>query len=148
VTSRPLPLREGARLGEASLQATVLAPDALAAVRRVLRSLASEFLGGERLADGLLLTTELVSNSLVHASEPVGVRVELDQRRLRVEVHDHGPGLGRRGPPRLPRAGTLGGRGLFLVSTLADRWGHRDGPAPIVWFEMDVEPSPGPADSG
>jgi anti-sigma regulatory factor (Ser/Thr protein kinase) len=147
VILHPLPLAVSDRLGAASLQTTVLGPHALAAVRRVLRSLASGFLGDDRLADGLLLTTELVSNSLLHASEPVGVRIDIDQRRLRVEVHDDGPGLGGREPPRLPHARALGGRGLFLVSALADRWGHRDRPAPIVWFEMDVAPSPGPADS-
>lgn len=81
----------------------------------------------------LLPLSELVSNSVVHSglSPPheVLVRARSVPDGIRVEVVDHGVGLGpdpRGGPQSF---------GLRLVERLADRWGHTDEPS-TVWFEI------------
>jgi len=53
---------------------------------------------------------------------------------VRVEVADHGPGFAA--APGRPDAEDIGGRGLFLVDRLADRWGTAEG-GTRVWFELD-----------
>jgi hypothetical protein len=58
---------------------------------------------------------------------------------LRVEVSDRGPGFAP--APHRPSPVDAGGRGLFLVDALADRWGSADG-GTRVWFEVD-RPAPG-----
>lgn len=128
------------------LQAALSAdPGQVAVARRLLR----RYLSG---ADGaypgdthdlpVLLVSELVTNAILHAQPPVTLRAETDGQRLRVEVHD-----GTATPPVLHRQ--LGidaggpppehGRGLFLVASLADRWGWQgQGSGKAVWFELDV----------
>jgi anti-sigma regulatory factor (Ser/Thr protein kinase) len=73
-----------------------------------------------------LLTSELVTNSVVHANSAVRVAVGMRDRCLRVAVTDFVPG------EVAPRAIDLerpNGRGLLLVSMLATSW--------------SVEPTPG-----
>jgi hypothetical protein len=56
---------------------------------------------------------------------------------LRVEVEDQGPGLPR---VRHPGPQELGGRGMLLVDTYAERWGC-DLCSPVgktVWFEAEM----------
>ena len=98
----------------------------------------------QRRSDALLAVTELVTNSLVHAGPgPITLWAWLDANRLRVEVHDAGPGIPEGRDWILPDGGTPGGRGLALVRMVADRWGHRADPWASVWFEMDVVNSNG-----
>ncbi|MBN1529021.1 MAG: ATP-binding protein [Thermoleophilaceae bacterium] len=83
-----------------------------------------------------LLITELVTNSVKHASsERVSLRVFVRPRSVRTEVVDGGPGFDPEttGVPRADR----GGWGLFLVERLADSWGagHEAG-STKVWFEL------------
>jgi anti-sigma regulatory factor (Ser/Thr protein kinase) len=82
-----------------------------------------------------LLTSELVTNALVHTDREAVLTATIWPRGLRVEVRDF---TGRR--PRLcvPDAddGTHG-RGLMLVQSLADAWGVRaHGVGKSVWFEL------------
>ncbi|MDG4858969.1 ATP-binding protein [Streptomyces sp. T-3] len=85
--------------------------------------------------DVLLCVSELATNALLHGV-PVGrgflVRLQSDGESLRVEVHDSGGG-----EPRIPETPDEGGRGLFLVQALADKWGvgARD-PGKVVWCEF------------
>jgi len=82
-----------------------------------------------------LLTSELVTNSVVHARSPwIDVSIVLDPERLRIDVSDAGTDAIR---PRTP--GDDGGWGLTLVAELATRWGverRRDGKT--VWVEFDL----------
>ncbi|BBC33003.1 hypothetical protein SGFS_042970 [Streptomyces graminofaciens] len=90
--------------------------------------------------DELAFTTELVADELVtnairHASGPVQLRL-LRDRALICEVFD-GSGTS----PRLRRARTEdeGGRGLFLVAQLTERWGTRYTPdGKIIWTEQPL----------
>ncbi|MBA0053269.1 ATP-binding protein [Streptomyces sp. AJS327] len=97
----------------------------------------------ESLAENLvLLVSELVTNAIVHAGAPAVLRLLLPTRQcagaVRVEVLD---ASGR--PPRQRRAegGDTNGRGLELVSCLADRWGwQQEGTGKRVWCELDSGP--------
>jgi anti-sigma regulatory factor (Ser/Thr protein kinase) len=82
-----------------------------------------------------------VTNSVRHAGVGedglVGFELVLSPASVRVEVSDPGPGFVPE--PDRPGADALGGRGLFLVDSLADRWGTADGGdgGTRVWFELD-----------
>lgn len=91
-------------------------------------------LSEETLADARLLTTELVTNSIVHAR---GERIELDvvvgAAHVHVAVCDQGGGTPR---VRDQDVDETSGRGLFLVDAIADEWGsHVDGRT-AVWFRI------------
>jgi serine phosphatase RsbU (regulator of sigma subunit)/anti-sigma regulatory factor (Ser/Thr protein kinase) len=82
-----------------------------------------------------LVASELVTNAIRHATGPVRLRL-LRDRALICEVSD-GSGTS----PRLRRAKTEdeGGRGLFLVAQLTERWGTRYTPeGKIIWTEMPL----------
>jgi hypothetical protein len=83
-----------------------------------------------------LLTSELVTNALLHAGEPVTIEVRRRGDRYRVEVGDTSAI-----PPEAKRYRTddATGRGLQLVSTLSDAWGWRpSAPGKVVWFELSA----------
>lgn len=137
-------------------QATLdLDPDPLAArqAREFVVAAARDWGCEDHLDTIQLLTSELVTNGVLHARTPLGVSMTMAESRLTVEVHDHDP------RPPVPRghrvdlmadihevleraadlspeiderhatmyagpAGAIGaGRGLLLVETLADEWG-------------------------
>lgn len=70
------------------------------------------------------------SYALLEANMPGGV--------LRVAIQDENPDLPSVG--EAPDLTAEGGRGILLVSTLADRWGIERAPGggKAVWFELDV----------
>lgn len=89
-----------------------------------------------------LLTSEVVTNAVVHAHSGVRVSVEGVPGGVRISVADTNalvPSLSR------PVDEAERGRGLHLVDTLADRWGVLSGDAgKAVWFELrTVEQSHG-----
>ncbi|MDQ6615303.1 MAG: ATP-binding protein [Actinomycetota bacterium] len=67
-----------------------------------------------------LVTSELVTNAVVHAGTDVEVRVTIDPSDVWVEVVDRSPVLPYRSPPS---PSGISGRGLDLVDALADAWG-------------------------
>jgi serine phosphatase RsbU (regulator of sigma subunit)/anti-sigma regulatory factor (Ser/Thr protein kinase) len=82
-----------------------------------------------------LVVSELVTNAIRYATGPVRLRL-LRDRALVCEVSD-----GSSTSPRLRRARSEdeGGRGLFLVAQLAERWGTRyttDGK--VIWTEQPL----------
>ncbi|MER8184505.1 SpoIIE family protein phosphatase [Kitasatospora sp. NPDC094015] len=82
-----------------------------------------------------LVVSELVTNAIRYAGGPVGLRLIRD-RVLVCEVSD--PSSTQ---PRLRRARDTdeGGRGLFLVAQLADRWGSRfTRSGKTIWTEQAV----------
>ncbi|MEU9579078.1 ATP-binding protein [Streptomyces chilikensis] len=91
---------------------------------------------GDVLETAELLTTELVTNALVHTGRGAVLKVTVTGRRLRVEVRDFVR------PRRLPvgkeaEEDATCGRGLLLVATLADTWGVRGHAlGKSVWFEL------------
>lgn len=107
-----------------------------AAVQQV-RTAATDQLAAWGLEDLSFVTelalSELVTNAIRYATGPISVRLLFD-RMLICEVFDASSTT-----PHLRYAETTdeGGRGLFLVAQLADRWGVRYTPAgKIIWTEQ------------
>ncbi|MFI1169383.1 SpoIIE family protein phosphatase [Streptomyces sp. NPDC020801] len=83
-----------------------------------------------------LILSELLTNAIRYGAPPVRVRVLLG-RTLICEVSD-----GSNTSPRLRRAAITdeGGRGLFLVSQFADRWGTRYvARGKVIWAEQSLD---------
>jgi anti-sigma regulatory factor (Ser/Thr protein kinase) len=118
--------------------------DSAAAARHAVDQL-GDALPEDLLGDVRLLVSELVTNSLRHAhideSQHIGLAVRMTSDVVRVEVSD--PGRGFTPPARADDPETVDGWGLYLVATLADRWGVETGDVTTVWFELDCPPSPG-----
>ncbi|MER6562136.1 SpoIIE family protein phosphatase [Streptomyces sp. NPDC001027] len=89
--------------------------------------------GLSELAFGMeLVLSELVTNAVRYGSGPIHVRL-IHDRTLTCEVTD-----GSSTSPHLRHAATTdeGGRGLFLVSQLTERWGTRYTPrGKVIWAE-------------
>ena len=85
-----------------------------------------------------LIVSELVTNAIRHADGPVQLRLLRDSVLI-CEVADASSTS-----PRLRRARTTdeGGRGLFLVAQLAQRWGTRYTPTggKVIWAEQPLAP--------
>jgi anti-sigma regulatory factor (Ser/Thr protein kinase) len=90
-----------------------------------------------------LVTSELVTNALVHGKGPVELRIRLTRDWLVLEAADEGHHM-----PRRRRAGIdeEGGRGLHLVAALCDRWGARQtDEGKVVWAQLDLAATRRPA---
>ncbi|MFF5105270.1 SpoIIE family protein phosphatase [Streptomyces sp. NPDC000134] len=82
-----------------------------------------------------LILSELVTNAIRYGAEPIHVRV-LRDRSLICEVFD-----GTSTSPHLRYAAMTdeGGRGLFLVAQLAERWGTRYTPdGKVIWAQQPI----------
>ena len=82
-----------------------------------------------------LILSELVTNAIRYGADPIHVRVLFD-RTLICEVFDSSSTS-----PHLRYAAMTdeGGRGLFLVAQLADRWGTRYTPeGKVIWAEQPL----------
>jgi anti-sigma regulatory factor (Ser/Thr protein kinase) len=85
-----------------------------------------------------LMVSELAANCVVHADTGFEVSVVRSGDHIRVEVTDASEG---RPTVRWPDPLQPRGRGLQIVSSLADRWGveeSADGqPGKTVWFSLE-----------
>lgn len=82
-----------------------------------------------------LIASELVTNAIKHADGPIGLRLIRD-RTLICEVSDAG-----NTSPHMRRAHSTdeGGRGLFLVAQVAQRWGTRyTATGKTIWAEQQL----------
>jgi anti-sigma regulatory factor (Ser/Thr protein kinase) len=97
-------------------------------------------LEGRRRDDARLLLSEIVNNSVRHAGagpdETVELTLSRSPRKLRVTVADDGGGFDQDAAREPPDAEREGGRGLFLLDSIADRWGVVNGRVTRVWFEL------------
>ena len=141
----PGPASEGL-LGEIDVAAT---PAAVRLARSYVRELVGEFFGaGAAVLDDLeLLTSEVVTNAVVHAvpldDGMVALAVLHTDRHVRVEITDGGVPEDLAGHPEDPIAAR--GHGLRLVQALAAGHGrtlNTDGTA-TFWFEVEVDPASG-----
>jgi anti-sigma regulatory factor (Ser/Thr protein kinase) len=86
------------------------------------------------LSDAALVVTELVANALTHAGPRFTVSVADAGDRVRISVAD---GSGAVPVERDPDPWSSHGRGLKLVSSIADRWGVDPfGEGKTVWAEL------------
>jgi anti-sigma regulatory factor (Ser/Thr protein kinase) len=152
VAPDPWPLRSHLELGAL--------PTAVPCARLHARQMLWEW-GLDGMAETAeLLVSELVTNAVKATAGhdqllPVRLHLSSDKERLLIEVWDADPrppvltGLGDDGTPA---PGNEGGRGLFLVAALSQRWNWY---APrwggkVVWSELQAESplNPGHADHG
>jgi len=126
-------------------------PTAAAAARRFVRdTLQTWFISGAAtmghglVDDAVLLTSELVTNAVVHAGTPVEVTCKLTGGGVEVVVSDGHPARLVPEPPEnehIPAERTSG-RGLLLPAALASAWGVTYGQAAkAVWFRIGQEGS-------
>ncbi|MEV8454858.1 SpoIIE family protein phosphatase [Streptomyces sp. NPDC052095] len=96
--------------------------------------------------DAVVLTSELVTNAVIHAGTAADVLCLRTEDGVRIEVSDHYPereiplqGAG----PEFGSPDREGGRGLLLCAALATRWGVEYSPArKHVWFQLDLPERP------
>ncbi|MEU9534616.1 SpoIIE family protein phosphatase [Streptomyces sp. NPDC048213] len=96
--------------------------------------------------DAVVLTSELVTNAVVHAGTAADVLCLRTEDGVRVEITDHYP---EREIPLQPAGLNFGnsesenGRGLLLCAALASRWGVEYSPTrKHVWFQLDLPDRP------
>jgi anti-sigma regulatory factor (Ser/Thr protein kinase) len=109
--------------------------------RELISETFAETMPEATLHDLHLLTTELVTNAVLHAgagaSDAIELRVASAADSLRVSVTD--PGHGAATPHvEQPDPEVPGGMGLYLVEQISSRWGAErlDGGPNRVWFEL------------
>ncbi|QIK65730.1 ATP-binding protein [Nocardioides sp. HDW12B] len=110
-------------------------PTGLASVstaRRLVREIVATSANPELADDAALLTSEVVTNALLHGRSPVRIAVSVGMG-VRIEVSDCGP---RDLVVREHGALATSGRGLTLLDLLA-RWGVvQTDTGKAVWFEL------------
>ncbi|MFC6850890.1 ATP-binding protein [Aquipuribacter hungaricus] len=115
--------------------------DARRAVSRVCRQART---GAGCEASAVLLTSEVVTNAMVHGTGVVRLAVGVDDLVVRVEVGDDSSRLPRTTPaPTGDDDGLdLGGRGMGIVEALSSSWGSSvpAGGGKTVWFEVPTHP--------
>jgi anti-sigma regulatory factor (Ser/Thr protein kinase) len=153
MTTTPLD-RAGTRRRDAQFEAYFLADQAaIAPVRRQLRA-RLEADGLEGVADEITLAChELMANAVVHGCRhlPPNTRLTVtaawSDKQVRVAVQDPSDEEPRKQADSRSRTD---GRGLRLVSALADRWGVQPdtpGRGKSVWMELDLDAAEGAVES-
>ncbi|MFD8386776.1 ATP-binding protein [Streptomyces sp. NPDC059679] len=93
---------------------------------RIRKTLANWGISGALADDVTLSVDELVSNAIRHCRVTfalIEITVSVQDRALLLDVSD--PDRGKIPQLRTPDPGEESGRGLYLVSQLAETWGHR-----------------------
>jgi anti-sigma regulatory factor (Ser/Thr protein kinase) len=107
--------------------------------RRFSRQVLQEWDVEEETAESVeLVLSELMTNAVRHSDGPIAVRLRLQERTVRLEVADDD----HRVPPSVIEPATdddaTSGRGLWIVQSLASRWGvESEGLSKYVWAELD-----------
>ncbi len=122
-------------------------PSAAAAARRFVRETLRSWQLADRASrlvdDAVLLTSELVTNAIVHAGTPLQVSCRLDGNEVEVAVRDRHPARTLREMSAGDDAECTNGRGLLLPAALASSWGVSYArTAKAVWFRMAVADGP------
>ncbi|MDX2936925.1 ATP-binding protein [Streptomyces ipomoeae] len=117
----------------------VAEPEGVASLRRIVRLHLSLWGLHDVIDAAQLCVSELVANVINHVGvgTPTTLAVSMNGTLLRIEVHDPDA----RALPTLLDAATVAesGRGMMLVSAVADRWGvqpHADGK--VTWCELET----------
>ncbi|MFC5825544.1 SpoIIE family protein phosphatase [Nonomuraea insulae] len=143
------------RVSSTAFDGTAHAP---AHARKFVRQVLGEWRLSHLAEDAVLLTSELVTNAVVHAGTGVELTCRLDvdaiPAKLEIEVDDQHPTRTIPSPGSVSPEGPLAtsGRGLALAGMLADAWGVTyTRTAKRVWVRMELgegcdpqEAQPGP----
>jgi serine phosphatase RsbU (regulator of sigma subunit)/anti-sigma regulatory factor (Ser/Thr protein kinase) len=120
-------------------------PTAVAAARRFIRETLESWqlpCRDDLVSDAVLLTSELVTNAVVHAGTAVQVACRLHGADVEVSVLDRHPA--RMIPdPQTGSADRASGRGLLLPRALSSSWGVTYAAAgKVVWFRLGLRARP------
>ena len=109
-------------------------PQSAASARRFVDETLRRWQCGELFDVVGLLTSELVTNAILHAHSEIELSVRLTPDAVRIDVADHSASLPA---PRDAADEDTSGRGLGLVEALATSWGVDERPGgKSVWFEL------------
>src|SRR3954466_9764227 len=119
----------------ASLQVPPEPSSAAKARRFIAEVCAATQMPSELCETASLLVSELVTNAIIHGKTSATIEVHRPPDTLRVSVRDDSPAL----PPvgARPTLSAESGRGLTIVSVLADAWGiEKVDSGKAIWFEL------------
>ncbi len=109
-------------------------PESVGAARRFTRAaLVRHDIDEEIIDTAMLLVSELATNAILHGTSTIRLRVGVGED-IRVEVRD-----GSDGAPVIGRSAyeQESGRGLAIVTTLAESWDWSPcPPGKVVWFAL------------
>ena len=135
-------------LRSAAVVSTVVLPCAASSVgegRRFVKAALDELGLDLQRDDAVLLTSELLTNSILHGHGEPRLDVTWLYPDLEIAVTDRSQWLPRRSAENL---GATSGRGLQLLERLADRHGTRATPAgTTIWFTL-FAPTPSSGHGG
>ncbi|MFI8326556.1 SpoIIE family protein phosphatase [Streptomyces sp. NPDC085529] len=117
----------------------------VAAARAFVRDTLQGWGHPELVDDAVVLTSELVTNAVVHAGTAAEVSCLRSEDSIRVEVADRYPEreIPVQSGPVIASPDRENGRGLLLCAALADRWGVDYSPTrKHVWFHLDLPQRP------
>lgn len=120
--------------------------DAPAKARAALVPITSLF-DPKTFDDLVLLTSELVTNSVKYGPGGAGIRLVATREGAHIHVEVRDPGAGFDPSVNHPTLHQESGWGLYLVKRLADRWGVGTDGRTIVWFELPLR-QPASANNG
>jgi anti-sigma regulatory factor (Ser/Thr protein kinase) len=112
-----------------------MVPTAASSARAFIRKNNCRVHDGTTLDDALLLVTEIVTNAVLHGAPPLAVAVECSEKAVEVRVRDGSVVQPRL---RLVTAEDEDGRGMLLLSSVADDWGvdQLGSGGKEVWFRL------------
>ncbi|NJC74003.1 ATP-binding protein [Planosporangium thailandense] len=145
-----MPDDPGASAPPPTLLSALFDADHITAVRHAVSGRAHRAgLAGRRLDDFILAVNEVMTNVARHAGGSGVLTLWRQDRTLRCEVTDSGPGM----PPEhlheqpLPSPFAVNGRGLWLARRLCDRVTIETGPqGTTVGLAIALAPEPHPAE--
>lgn len=111
-------------------------PHSVAAARRFVEAALAVWELDDLNAVAMLLTSELVTNAILHARTAVHLVAKRTEKELVIEVWDGSPHAAA-----IPRNALESetGRGLLLVDRIAARWGvRRSQHRKVVWFALPL----------
>jgi len=121
-----------------NLERLILAPLPIAARRARLftRDVLDRWAVSDVADDAYLVVSELVTNAITHGRPPIDLHVHRTANEVVLEVQDRAVYRPRR---RRAEQDDEHGRGLHIVSVLADRWGSRaTGTGKSVWASRTI----------
>jgi anti-sigma regulatory factor (Ser/Thr protein kinase) len=133
-------------------QALTPGPRGVSDARRWVTLILNEIGRPELVEAACISVSEVITNALLHAEQPVNVRLRGTREHPRIEVRD-----GSSTPPALPDLENgpeddillTFGRGLSIVARVSSSWGAEiNDEGKVVWFVPQVELSEGPGVQG
>jgi anti-sigma regulatory factor (Ser/Thr protein kinase) len=121
-------------------------PASAGAARRFVHDVLRDSFHASDIEVAALLTSELVTNAVLHAGTPVELVVRCIDGCVQVEASDTGP----HAPRQLAwAAGSESGRGMAIVTALSDEWGVLPtAQGKTVWFRCHASQSPSATGDG